>query len=121
MKKKLQTWYSVEFVISREGTKELTFAIVTADINNENLRDEMNFLEAVQRAVTRWVKGSDNGKKAWKLTCEDFNIGDMDNWTSDTNLKKCLCEEGIDLFNIRIISHSSICKNWMYDTVLSGE
>lgn len=130
-KKKLPLFYDAEFVVVRDSTEEATFGVVTAEVGKKKLLVEGYFLEALRKAITRWVRNTEEGAKAWMASSEDFNLGDLS--CQDTRFCR-LTKAGSDLgrelakvsiFNLRVevICTEHGCKFWCYDTVLvdSGE
>ena len=111
--------FEVQFIVSRNDPNEITFALVTANVNRTGLKNEINFLNALTRSISEWIKTSDAGKMALEDSSENFNVGDLSNWTEELSLKKCLENEGITEFNVDITSKNIVSTNWMYDTVLA--
>lgn len=111
--------FEMKFTVIRNDPDEITFALVTANVNQIVLGNETDFLNALTRAISDWVKTSDAGKMAWENSSEDFNVGDLSHWTDELSLKKCLEKEGITELNIDINSKNMASTEWMYDTVLA--
>lgn len=114
----MKTKYNVRFVVRRESVKENTFAVVSAVVKDEKLRKEKYFLDQLQKAVTEWVKTTKDGKEAWEESSNDFNVGDLVDYTT--------CESFLDILQgkygireLHVITNShDDSGNWAYDTVL---
>ena len=108
----------IKFVVRRADCDEITMATVTAIIKNE-LTPEAVFLEALRQALTKWVRSTDKGKKAWALSSEYFNIGDLVEYIPATGiLRKCLVEVGIRNLKIETLSVTQLTRYWNFDTIL---
>lgn len=121
MGKKLTTWYGAEFVVKRNSCEETTLAMVYAEVNSKKLLDENHFLDALQKAITNWVRTTDDGKDAWLESCKDFNVGDLSQQRifEGSSLWDKLLEVGIRNLRIETLCHTSLCQSWTYDTVLA--
>lgn len=113
--------YKAEFVVVREANDEATLARIEASVTNPELVYEKNFLRALIKAVTEWVKSTEDGKSAWEGTRHDFNIGDLADEIGDEALERCLKHEGIRYMSIQIETNDHRCRHWTYDTVLADE
>ena len=72
---------------------------------------------AIKKAVTGWVKHTTAGQVAWKQSKNDFNVGDLADYTNDDALKSYLHKEGIQALNIAI--EDLDCEmEWAFDTIL---
>ena len=72
-------------------------------------------LAALRRGITAWVKNTDEGKKAWKYSGRDMNIGDVGSELSHS-LLEYLAGEGI--YEIKDICQVGEPETVPYDTVL---
>lgn len=92
-------------------------AIVEAKVLCPLLFD-FSFLRAVSRAVTQWVKETEEGKVAYCDSSEDFNVGDLSLYLDDPDLINFLRKEGI--YNLKIHTEDVREGNqyWTYDTLL---
>lgn len=79
-------------------------------------------LRRLSRAVGRWIENTDEGRRAWASSREDFNVGDLAEFLSDSgkaisSLQSFLEKEGIarvkDLFVLTNAEHES------YDRILA--
>lgn len=111
------TLYEVD--VHRTDPKERTYARVRALIDF----DHGVFLERLQQALTRWVRQTETGRKAWAYCCEDFNIGDLsvEPVGPGTELGEFLAESGIFKLNIWVNASDSSHPDWTFDTVLVDE
>ena len=108
--------FDVHFVVFREG--EMTFADIHAAVTNEVLLTDASFLFVLKRAITKWVKETDEGA-IWEQSSEYMNIGDIADYP-DT-LCPYLNAEGIYYFAIEIKSYEGLAVYWTYDTILVNE
>jgi hypothetical protein len=59
-------------IIPRVSRDETTFAVVEfGGVKREELKN------AIQRAITDWVRNSEDGRRAFAASGEDFNVGDL--------------------------------------------
>lgn len=112
---------AAEFIIPHSEAMGLKFvAHVTAAVTDKTLTGDAKFLEALQRAVTNWINGTENGKNAWRRSCSDLNISDLLNeMPLDDSLLSLLADEGIFDLHIDMFGGGSSC--WDHDTVLVNE
>ena len=114
---------TVRFVIKRESADEITLAVVTADLDEAvqagGLEAEQLFRAALTAAITDWMVDTSEGRDAWRNSSEDFNIGDLDHALGDETLTSILNKRGILNLKIEIISETTLCNDWMFDTVLA--
>ncbi len=82
---------------------------------------KMDALRRLSRAVGRWIQNTNEGRQAWASSREDFNVGDLAEFLSDSgkaidSLQPFLEKEGIacvkDLFVLTNAEHES------YDRIL---
>lgn len=77
-------------ILPRISRDETTFAVIEyAGVDGLDLK------QAVQRAVTAWVKQSEAGRQAFDNASEDFNVGDLANELSDPALQSELKKQGV--------------------------
>ncbi len=102
------------YLALRGSDSESTIAIVRAKFHSS---DTDTFLEALKKAFTAWTQ-TEIGKKAWKDSCEDFNIGDLENedFEIGTELHQALIDNGIG--DLSIETGSTDKHSWRFDTVL---
>ena len=77
--------------------------------------------ERIVRAVTTWMKTTEEGRKAWEYASDDFNIADLVSYLDDEKLLQCLANEGV--MDLRI-DEPEFSTSWRsYDAILvdSGE
>ena len=102
---------------------ENLIAIVNCSCRGE----ESDAIQKITKAVTKWVKETENGQIAWKASSEDFNIGDLHGVISfptcedAKSLYPYLQEEGVFNLRIEIVSSHDYAHNYTYDTVLVDE
>lgn len=98
-----------------------TVAIVKADVGVMLINDTA-FFAAIVRAVTEWVKYTEEGKEAWERSSNDFNIGDLSGELGGS-LLNYLSKQGIENLDITTFSTTNGNRVWTYDTLLvdSGE
>lgn len=78
---------------------------------------EDEIVPAIKRALTQWVISTEDGKKAWSATCEDFNVGDLmsGNCLRDDALTALLRGEQVYIADGVIADASEACN---FDHVL---
>lgn len=111
----------VEFIVPHyEGIGLKWVCVVKAETDDPGLADDSLFLAGLRRAVTRWINETDEGKAAWKESCEDFNIGDLgNNFPFDEKLTEFLFAERIA--NLELNSFGGGSRYWVHDTHLVDE
>ena len=72
----------------------------------------------LRRAITQWINTTEEGKKQWKSSFEDFNVGDLSGLLGDWSLIRCLEANGIHDFDITGVILD--CDAFHYDTVLAN-
>jgi hypothetical protein len=115
----------VKFIVVRSGNDEATFAVVTVNLTEDACKNDLDldgmFLEALQKVITNWVRTTDEGKKWYRSTNEDANIGDLCSDGIPDEVKAGLAAEGIFNLDIECISSDTACQTWTYDTHLVDE
>jgi hypothetical protein len=101
-------------LISREGEPSTKLEFRCSTITAMTMEE---VLSRVQSAVTDWIIETDEGKRAWQDSVEDFNVGDL-------SLELCAqLHEHLRSWGILNVSVSSpdhdVCPAWNYDTVLA--
>ena len=103
------------FMVPRDSIDETTLATVEATVDvPESMGD---FQDRLTRALTKWALESNEGAQAWKNSSQDFNIGDLSNYTDNYTLKGFLKEQGIHELTITTVS-SDRTGTWSFDDVL---
>lgn len=110
--------HNIEFLVVRASTSELTFARVMATVTDERLMREFTFIDALKKALTQWACDTEEGRKAWKQSSYDFNVGDLAGEVGAESMQPYLEKVGIKRINIGIETHDNRCVAWNYDTVL---
>jgi len=68
--------YSHEFVFTRrDGLKLTTLATLTLGTFRKNL-DRYALLKIFRGVLSKWLRETPEGQRAWKDSCHTFNIGD---------------------------------------------
>lgn len=94
---------------------------ISAD-KTQPVQTVQNLQDAICRAVTKWMIGTEEGKQAWECNGgSDFNIGDLSQFVGDgendnPELVRFLEDEGVK--NLRISDVADTDDNWTYDTPL---
>jgi hypothetical protein len=124
---------TMSFVVFRNSREERTVAVVTAQVTPPlRLRGSAGFLKALKSALTAWVRETDEGRRAWKNSSEDFNVGDLSTfmvWRTNTKkgepwyemprtLTPYLKDVGILQLQVETYCDTDVAANWDYDTVL---
>ena len=107
-----------KITILRSSDEEITYAVLECTTSHK-MGDEL-LLDCFRKAITRWMDETEEGKKAWEESCEDFNVGDLvfhvDN---NKELRDILESWGIYDVEIETFCIDSQASNaWTYDTVL---
>ena len=69
----------VEFIVRRNSSDELTYAVVKAEVEKPEQATERGFLALLTKALTEWKNTTADGKQEWESSVEDFNVGDLSN------------------------------------------
>lgn len=83
--------------------------------HSAKLSGQDEVIAALRRGITRWVQNTTEGKKAWKYSSSDMNIGDVGD-DPPIPLRLLLNEEGISGY--RCACQASDTDTVPYDTVL---
>lgn len=102
-------------IIVRRGWED-TLAIVKWKGVSEN-----EILDRVRSAVTNWVNTTDEGKKAWLNSSQDFNVGDLWNHLGNEQLIDLLKTHDVHELEIHIMHVDCNDHNWKFDTLLVKE
>ena len=106
--------HQINFVRNEDGIST-TIAMVTATTNKAMSNDEL--VNAIDRSVSNWMNETDIGVEAWADSCEDFNIGDLVDYSTDPSLTPYMQEQGIEGLTI-ITSDGDNCFD--FDRILGG-
>lgn len=113
--------HSKAMTILRSSNEEITFAVLTCETERE--MNDTQALEAFRKGITKWMRETLEGGRAWKESCEDFNIGDLSSYVGEyaDNKYLHLYLEAEGIHHVEIEIHS-VCQEasraWTYDTVL---
>lgn len=101
-------------------TDQALVTIVThkATIKAPKIETDEDAMNALCRAVARWIEGSEAGKEVWEDTCGDMNIADLQDWEHDGEFRNYLFDQGIDSIDISIDNVFSMVQNFTFDTIL---
>ena len=114
-------WMVVNFVIPRDSNEEQTFAVIHSIVNHPDLKQKVNYLAALKRAITAWIQNDELGKEFWNETCHDLNVGDLSTvrFEKHSALSRYLADEGIKGFKVDYYTTDDFSSiSWTYDTVL---
>jgi len=111
----------VEFIVRRNSTDELTYAVVKARVEAHERPGERAFLALLTKALTEWKRTTADGKGEWESSVEDFNVGDLSNCLPCAVLEKILAKHGIHKLIVETNSEDQECRYWSYDTVLMDD
>jgi hypothetical protein len=114
----------ITFIVPRRGDDEHTFAVVEArvdrDFADESANDISALFDAIQRAVSRWVRSTERGQSVIRSNHNDFNLGDLAEWKDDESLVTLLRDQGI--WSMSIVTYSdSTGHSWEFDDALFDE
>ena len=106
-----------EITVHRLSDEEITFARI--NLTTVGNMTDIEILNAVRGAVTEWVDTTEQGAAAFDGSCQDFNVGDLEECMDDYDLNIMLRERGIIEMEIDIVSMDHIASNaWVFDTLL---
>jgi hypothetical protein len=115
----------VRFVIARGGSDDVTIAILTAELSDEaiqnNLAIDKVFQALLTELLTEWVCMTYDGKRWWTESCCDANIGDLAANDFPGTVREALKTHGVHNVELEIICEPEVCRNWTYDSVLVDE
>lgn len=106
---------SHEIVLRR--VSENRIAIVNCE---SYLQTQELVMKAISKAVTHWVKTTDEGKEEWENSSHDLNIADLSNLISDY-LNSSLAKQGIYNLEIELYGDDDYPESFNYDTILVSE
>lgn len=110
----------VRFIVRRNSLEEETYAVVEA-VAVSKLNSDSRFRDALTSALSEWVAKTTAGRRAWKDSSQDFNVGDLSHWQSEKSLQPYLEKQGIRHLRVETFSEDFVCSHWSYDTVLVNE
>jgi len=94
------------------------FAIINIEVTDETLCDENTFLAELRRAVTEWVKTTEDGRACYEYAGNDLNIGDLLSHGGAEDIVALMPNViSLDLDQIGAIRSG----DWTYDTTLVNE
>ena len=105
--------------IRMDGTRVDALRVLEISTVAENNAD---VLHRLSRAIGRWIQNTEEGRRAWANSGEDFNVGDLADYLSrpgkaTSSLQQFLEKEGIarvkDLFVLTNAEHEN------YDRILA--
>lgn len=72
-------------------------AMVALQVRVQGVVDEtrQDTLQRIERALTAWASETIEGRAAWDLSCEDFNVGDLLDHLQSPSLAAFLAAEGV--------------------------
>ena len=124
---KRQKTTPIRFIVLRSSQEEVTFAEIRARLTEDalarGLADERNFFAALRRAVTDWVRATDEGRQWYEDTSQDANIGDLCAYGIPARVAAALAKQGIRSLTLECTSTADrfVCRNWTYDMHLADE
>lgn len=101
-------------------TDQALVTIVTHDVKLKAPKIQTNedAMNALCRAVARWIEGSEAGKEVWEDTCGDLNIADLQDFEGDSEFSNYLFDQGIHRLHIAIDNVHSNVDDFTFDTIL---
>lgn len=103
-------------VLWREEDGNIDPIVIVSAENTQTVDTVDALYERVVRAVTNWMKSTDEGRKAWKYASDDFNVGDLASYLGDDDLLRFLANEGVK--DLRI-DDADLSESWSgYDASL---
>ena len=81
-----------------------------------------NALQHLSKAISRWIQNTNEGRRAWTESSEDFNVGDLAEYLSRTGkatlgLQRFLEKEGVSRVKDLFVLTNAEREN--YDRVLA--
>jgi hypothetical protein len=115
---------AVRFVIPRISEDgEVALAIVEARVDPK-YEAKSAFKQRLIEALTKWRDATDEGKKAWEDSVQNFNVADLENYVNayswEYGIDDILVEYGIHELNVEIYYGLSPGV-WNYDDILMEE
>jgi len=108
--------FKARFVVPRY--EEPRFAIINIEVTNETLCEEPAFLAELRRAVTEWVRTTEDGRACYEYAGNDLNIGDLLSHGGAEDIVALMPNViSLDLDQIGAIR----AGDWTYDTPLVNE
>jgi hypothetical protein len=118
MKKKTKRnqYIAVEFIVPRNSRDENTFATVKARVVSDvrSLHRADVFVQYMRKAITQWIRSTEEGREFLSETSDDLNIGDLSSYGVTAKLQKELKKVGILSLSIETNSREGE-HNWEYD------
>ncbi len=103
-------------VLWRQETETIDPIVIVSAKKTQAVDTVDTLYERVVRAVTNWMKSTEEGRKAWKYASDDFNVGDLVSCLGDDDLVRFLANEGVKDFRI---DDAEVSDKWSdYDTSL---
>jgi hypothetical protein len=101
---------------------ESLFAILTVEVaRGARINTADQAFKAIQKGVTQWVKETEEGKKLWKYSSNDMNIGDLAGNEITPELRKYLLAAGIEHLDIEIVQSNDEECSYHYDSIIVNE
>lgn len=102
--------------IRQEGIDITTIAIMKLKVTDETKKSDV--VDKLIDVITQWINNTEDGKKAWGESCDDFNVGDLSSYEDliRETMSKELMTVGIHYFEIIFQEDSEKVED--FDTVL---
>jgi hypothetical protein len=97
-----------------QRTNENTAVVLNINSSHETPDEAM---EALRRALTDWKNTTDEGRKVWEDSSEDFNVGHLAFAGKTISMAKCLHKETIRDLIIEPVEGVTN-HDWNYDSFL---
>jgi hypothetical protein len=91
----------IQAVVIRVSDEENTVAIVSCDRTNK-IDTTYKMRAALVRALTKWVKKTEEGGYLYEDNVEDLNVGDLWSCYEDETLKPFLVKHGIHNLQVHV-------------------
>lgn len=83
------------------------------------IKNEVEVVKALTRAISKWIVGHEDGKKAWEQSRQAFNVEDLANYCHVENLKYHCINEKIEDLEVELIGDGVFYfPGYTYDSVL---
>jgi hypothetical protein len=107
-----------DHIVVVKRTEENLIAIVSYQTKSDKHLSPDDIMDLLVKSITEWVSNTEDGKAAWKSSCEDFNVGDLSAFTRYTSLLGYLHANDIWNLDVNIVGNGDCPTNYTYDTVL---
>lgn len=106
---------TLKFLVIRQEAFKVGPVIVVTAVVKPFITSDTELVEELKIGVTKWIRRTKEGRKAWELSSSDINIGDLSSYDLKPILKYCPNIISLDWEQV------DQADNWVYDTVLANQ